>query len=459
MNQRSKIAILGYGVEGNALLKYLLNHDFNNITVCDKNLDLPKKMPTGVSVRLGESYLDNLEDFEYIFRSPGIQYFHPSLQLAKNKGSIITSTTKYFIEHCPCPIIGVSGTKGKGTTSTLIFEILKKAGKDVYLGGNIGVPPLEFFDNLKGNSLVVLELSSFQLQDLEKSPRYAVFLNTTSDHLDYHKDVDEYMQAKEALIAHQHEDSLAIFNKDYPYVQFYENLVKGELAEVSLNSQVKNGAYLENGEIFYAQDGKSEKIMKAKDVALIGSHNFENVLPSIVMAKKLEVKNDVIEKVISNFKGLPNRLEIVKESKNIKFVNDSFSTNPSTSMAAIDSFDEDTVLMAGGYDKGLDYSQWALKILTKPSLKAVVLMGDTQEKMYQSLKKAEEDLDEAEGSPTKIVKRDTFEQAFEEAKKMAFQFAEKSGSAALVMSPATASFDMFKSYKERGEKFRELVKD
>src|SRR3989338_2811095 len=212
MNQESKIAILGFGVEGRAMFEYLHRNEYPNITICDQNVDLKDEMPEGVSVKLGPSYLDGLDEFEVIFRSPGIKYMDAYIQKAIEGGLEVTSPTNYFVDQCPCPIIGVTGTKGKGTTSTLIFEMLKKSGlkdgEDIFLGGNIGQCPMEFLDKLTGDSLVVLELSSFQLQDLKKSPKYAVILNTTSDHLDYHVDRDEYMQAKEKLLAHQHSDSV-----------------------------------------------------------------------------------------------------------------------------------------------------------------------------------------------------------------------------------------------------------
>ena len=261
MDQRSKIAILGYGAEGKATLQWLKKHEYNNITVCDENVDLKDEMPDGVSVRLGPNYMDELTDFEVIFRTPGISYLTREVQSAKANGAEVTSTTAFFVDQCPCPTIGVSGTKGKGTTATLIYEMLKKAKKDVYLGGNIGNPPLEFLDKLSVDSLVVLELSSFQLQDMNKSPKYAILLNTGSDHLDYHADQSEYLQAKEALLAHQDEDGFAVLNNDYPYVKYYEGLVKGEKKLVSTKKKVKNGAFIADGAVYFVKNGDEEKIL------------------------------------------------------------------------------------------------------------------------------------------------------------------------------------------------------
>ncbi len=451
MNDRDNIAILGFGLEGKSLLKHLIKHGYSNITVCDQNVDLADKMPDGVSVRLGEDYLDNLDDFHVIFRSPGIKFLDPRIQKAIQTGSTVTSGTALFMDQCPCPIVGITGTNGKGTTSTLIFEILKKAGIDVYLGGNIGLPALDFIDELNGDSVAVLEMSSFQLQDLKKSPKYAVFLNTSSDHLDYHVDTEEYMQAKEGILTNQNSGSVAVLNKDYDYEKYYRPLVKGELREVTVKEKVKNGAYAEDGDVYYAMEGKAVRLMAAADVKLIGAHNLENVLPAIVIAKEFEVDDSVIVEVLSEFSGLPHRLEFVRELNSIRFYNDSISTNAATSMAAVDSFDEPTVLIAGGSDKGFDYDEWALKILTKSSLKTVVLVGGNADKLEKALVDAEPKLGEAEGSPTKIIKRTDFAEAVLDA----YAEAEKGG--VVVLSPAAASFDRFKDYKERGKVFREVV--
>lgn len=451
MNHRSKIAILGYGVEGKAVFNYLHRNGYTDLTVCDQNVDLQEQMPEGVSVRLGVHYLEKLDDFEVVFRSPGIKYRDPHVQFAIQQGVIVTSATNYFIDQCPCPIIGVTGTKGKGTTSSLIFEMLKKSGRkesvNVFLGGNIGQCPLEFLDDIKGDGLVVLELSSFQLQDLKKSPRYAVMLNTTTDHLDYHVDRDEYLQAKEQLLVNQHKDSVAVLNKDYEYSKYYKPLVKGTLKWVSVKEAVKDGAFVEGGEIFYAKKGKKEKIANVDEVALIGSHNLENILPATTIARELGVKAEEIAEVIRTFKNLPYRLEFVRELKGVKFYNDSYSTTPETSMAAVDSFDEGTVLIAGGYDKGADYVEWARKILTKVSLHTVILMGASTEKMEKALIEAEKSLGDAVGSPTKILRRGKMEDAVVDA------WAESDEGGVVVLSPGAASFDMYKNYKERGNDF------
>ncbi|MCX6734661.1 MAG: UDP-N-acetylmuramoyl-L-alanine--D-glutamate ligase [Candidatus Peregrinibacteria bacterium] len=456
MNKRSKIAILGYGVEGKAVLDYLIQHGFNEITVCDQNVDIKDGLPQGVSATLGVDYLDKLAEFEVIFRSPGIKYLDPRVQSAKARGVEVTSATNFFIDQCPCPIIGVTGTKGKGTTSTLIYEMLKKDGwqdgLNLFLGGNIGQCPIEFLDNLDKDCVVILELSSFQLQDAEKSVKYAVLLNTTADHLDYHVDREEYMEAKEKLLVGQGKKSVAVLNKDYEYSKYYKPLVKGELKWVSVKDVVADGAYVNGGEIFYAEDGKSEKVANVSEMALIGSHNLENIMPAMVIAKELGVSTEDCAAVIREFKNLPHRLQFVREVGGVTFYNDSYSTVPETSMAAVDSFNVPTVLIAGGYDKGADYYDWAVKILTKESLHTVILMGATSDKMEKALLEAEEKLGEDRVYPTKILRRKALEDAVIDA------YAESDQGGVVVMSPAAASFDMFNNYKERGNEFITHVK-
>ncbi len=543
MDQRSKIAVLGYGVEGKAMLDYLVKHKYDNITVCDQRVHLKEKMPDGVSVQLGECYLDNLENFDVVFRSPGISYLIPEIVKARLAGAEITSPTQYFLDNCPCIVVGVTGTKGKGTTSTLTYEILKEAfekggyteregvytersgyterkdggtersgtekknsdakmaektaikittkenGKKrhVYLGGNIGNSPIEFLDKLKGNDVVVLELSCFQLGDLKKSPHIAVLLNTTSDHLDYYPDRDEYLRAKELILLHQDEDDVAILNQDYEYSKYYESQVRGRLVWISPKGEDlskgldEEGAVYINSEdgtanklIMYSRNGQSMMVMPVRDVALIGSHNIENVCPAIAVAKEFGIKDKVIAKVIKKFSGLPHRLEFVRKLNNVSYYNDSFSTNPQTSMAAVDSFDVPTILIAGGSDKGLDYYEWARKILIKPSLQVVLLIGATSEKMWDAIETAEKKLKPGEGSPTLVVMCKDLKEALQKAKKYAAGILKEGSvgtgekiipgkgvikTAVVVMSPAAASFDQFKDYKDRGKKFIEWTKE
>ena len=433
IDRQNKIAILGFGVEGRAIFKYFSSKKYSNITICDANKNLV--VPPEVNGIVGEHYLDSLNSFDYIFRSPGIKFLNKKIQSAKTAGVKITSATKFFLENCPCRIIGVSGTKGKGTTSTLIYEILKNNKEDVYLGGNIGDPAINFLDKLTHESIVVLELSSFQLQDLETSPHVSVLLNTTEDHLDWHVDKAEYWQAKESIIKFQDKDDLAILNFDYPYIEHYKKLTSANVKLVSSGN--KTGDVYQSGGIIFS---KNEEIISVSDIGLLGKHNWENVMPAIVVAQKFQVNKSIIADTIAEFKGLEYRLELIATIEQVSFYNDSFSTNPATSIAGVQSFSEPLTLIAGGYDKGLDYSIWAKEIAQNKNVKSVCLIGDLAPKLNNLLKSR---------GFTRIHIGLTMEVAVEKAYRELVEYQ----SGIVLLSPAAASFDMFENYKDRGQKF------
>lgn len=423
--KESKIAILGFGVEGQATFQFLKGKEYENLAIFDEKLE-------GDDI---ENDLNKLKEYDLIFRSPGIHKDHPAL-----KGLNVTSATQLFFDLCPCKTIGITGTKGKGTTSTLIYEILKAAGKAVYLGGNIGIPALTFLDELDEESIAILELSSFQLHDLTKSPNISIILNTTSDHLDYHKDREEYLQAKEAIVKYQTNKDSAIFNIDYPYHKRFEELTKAEKYFISAKKTVAHGAYEQRGSLYLLD----EELCKTDEVGLIGPHNIENILPACVTASILNIPKNFIKKVVCEFKGLPHRLELVGEHKKIKFYNDSFSTTPETCMAAINSFKEPVILIAGGSEKNSNYDELGKLIAAKENLKEVILMGDTAKHIKASIEKNPEIKPEI-----RVVAnyRDAFDLALEKAWE----------GYVILLSPASASFDQFKNYKHRGDVFRNWV--
>jgi UDP-N-acetylmuramoylalanine--D-glutamate ligase len=454
INPKSKIAILGMGLEGQALAKYFKKHKYKNVTLCDEKKDLKGCDKTG------KDAFKNLDQFEYIFRSPGIHKDHPEITKARKKNVKITSATKLFFDLCPCPIIGITGTKGKGTTSTLIYEILKEAGKDVHLGGNIGTPAMEFIDKLKEDSLIILELSSFQLHDLKKSPHIAVVLNTTSEHLNYHKDTEEYLTAKESIVKYQTKKDVVVGNYDYPYHLRFLALTPAKKLLVSRNEAVKNGAYIDKNNIVYIKNGKKETLCKTNKVGLIGPHNLENILPAITVCAQMKIPQKTIIKVIKEFKGLPHRLEFIRRIDDVDYYNDSFSTTPETCIAAIQSFSKPLVLIAGGSEKKSDYTDLGRAIVRQRNLETVILMGKTADQIEKSIQSANDEAKklEKQGKPYKfrdvqlnIVRAKTYGEAFFAAR----LHAVKDG--AIVLSPASASFDMFENYKYRGETFRKWV--
>lgn len=471
MDKKAKIGVLGAGVEGLETVKYLVKHGYEDITLFDQNENLevdlsadffrpvakleskPGLNPPLVGKVLGKDYLKKAEACDVVFRSPGIDL--KKLGALKDK---LTSATKYFFENCPCPIIGVTGTKGKGTTSTLIYFMLKEAGKDVYLGGNIGEPALKFLDKLTKDSLVVLELSSFQLQDLDRSPDVAVLLGVTSDHLDYHNDRDEYWEAKASIVKHQKPEDLAVLNHDYESSEYYEKQTPAKKIFVSAVTGEGDGVHLSGPMIVNCAGVKCELILNSTKVALIGKHNFENILPAVAVARHFEVAVPQIQKVLTTFKGLPHRLEEVANVNDVKYYDDSISTTPETSIAAVNAFKGPVILIAGGSEKGADYTDWGLALQQAENLKCVILCGMGEgamaERMEKSLKSAEMTLKGrgvARHYSLEVIRCATLEDAVKSAHNKA------APGDVVVLSPAAASFDMFKNYKERGDTFKALA--
>lgn len=384
------ILILGYGKEGKATYDFLKKH------FPDKKIGITDKFD-------GKNYLDTLKDYDVIIKSPGIPYL-PDIKKAKVEGKLITSATNLFFENCKGKIIGVTGTKGKSTTASLIYEVLKNGGLDVYLVGNIGQPPLDLLDKISEDSIIVYELSSFQLEGLTVSPQLAVITNIYPEHLDHHGDFENYKNAKANISRFQTEEDLLIYNSD----------VSG-LKEIADSS-------------------------KAQKVPFTQKFKLDNTFPAVHIGKLFDISEEKINQAINNFKGLPHRLEFVGEFKGIKFYNDSLATNPVATIAAIDTLgDEVETLIAGGYDRGLDYSVLSEEI-NKSNIKNLILFPDTGEKI-------------GKGVSAKIRKYNV--DSMEKAVKLAF---EKTTSGKIcLMSPASASFNMFKNYEDRGNQFKKWI--
>lgn len=442
-----KIAVLGFGVEGDSVVRFLHGKNAKIIVFDEKSEDefdsslISEYKKQGVEFKFGE--IKNLNEFDVILRSPGIKLSHPVLLEAKEKGAEVTTPTKIFFESCPCPIIGVTGTKGKGTTSTLIYEMLKKQGLDAYLGGNIGLPPLEFIDKLSPTSLVVLELSSFQLQDMSQSPHIAVMLMITSEHLDYHKDVYEYVQAKRNILRFQTKNDYAIVNKDYPASNESDIRTEAKIYKVSREQDVEQGCFVRDSAIFLKMSGHEEKIMDVKDIALPGRHNLENVCAAIVAAIFGGAKMKAIIQVAKSFKGLEHRLELVRTVGGVRYYNDSFSTTPETAVAAVEAFSEPKIVILGGSSKGSDFKRLG-EVLADPKNNVKAIIGIGVEWPRIKLK--------VESSKFKVVEG---LKTMHEIVQVASKEAELGD--IVVLSPACASFDMFKNYKERGLQFKKEV--
>jgi len=423
-----KIAILGYGVEGQTTHEYLQKHGLKADVLDEKNVS---------------DYLQKVAGYDVVFKTPGISPLRPELVAAKRAGTLFTSQIEEFFDLCPCKVVGVTGTKGKGTTSTLIYDIMKASGEDVYLGGNIGVPAISFLDEVKPDSWVVLELSSFQLQTLNMSPHIAVVLNITSEHLDYHKDTEEYRQAKSSIVRHQTNDDYAVINDDYDVPRAFAKFSPATKYFFSRNHKVE-GCYVdESDQIILNVEGEKTVVAKADELKLRGRHNLENVTAATLAGYLAGASIDATSKTVKAFRGLEHRLELVREISGVKYYNDSFSTVPETAIAALDSFTEPIILIAGGSDKKSDYTELGKRIATA-NVKAVILIGDMAEKIRASIPGS------FKGEIiTEITK---MEDMVAKASSLA-----TSGDVVL-LSPACASFGLFENYKDRGNQFKVAVK-
>ncbi|KKR76845.1 MAG: UDP-N-acetylmuramoylalanine-D-glutamate ligase [Candidatus Levybacteria bacterium GW2011_GWA2_40_8] len=420
-----KIAVIGEGLEGKSSADFLKKHGAE-VTVLD--------------VKQGGKYLDGLEKYDLIVRSPGVRLPELERKVSKDK---ITSQTKLFFEECPCPIIGVTGTKGKGTTASLIYEMLKAEGKDAYLGGNIGVPPFEFLDKLKPSSIVVLELSSFQLIDLHKSPHIAVVLMITSEHLDYHKDVLDYVSAKRNILRFQKSDDFAIINREYPASNESDVETNAKVYFVSREREIDEGCFARDGKIVIRTKEKEIPVFETKDLMLRGEHNFENVCAAVMAAYLAGVSLKSIQNVLADFKGLEHRLEFIGQVNGAEYYNDSFSTTPETAIAAIEAFEEPEILILGGSSKKSNFEELGQLISGKGNIKAIIGIGKEWPRIKEHIKSS---------SILMIEEAKDMHTVVQVAAKIALP------GDVVLLSPACASFDMFKNYKDRGEQFKKEVK-
>lgn len=421
-----KIAVIGFGIEGKDAIRFMLGKGAE-VTLFDKKeegeLDFSGVDKNNISLSLGENYLaGSLNNFDYVLRSPGVYRYMPEIIEAEENGAIITSAIKIFFEECPGKIIGVTGTKGKGTTSTLINEILKIGGKEVYLTGNIGKPSLELLPKLHKDSWIVMEMSSFQLIDMTASPHIAVILNITEDHMDWHKDREEYVNAKRNIVKFQSESDWAVINEEYKTSKSFAEDAKGQI-------------------IFFSKQKLEQKYQE--NLLLRGKHNLENIAAAVEASKIVGIPDDKILNAISLFKGLEHRLELVGEVDGVTFYNDSFATGPQPTIAAINSFTEDETLILGGSDKGLDYQELGNIISNKANVKNVILIGQIRSQIKMNL----------QGDTLRIY--DLGESSMNEIVKKAFEVTPKGG--VVILSPAAASFDMFKNYKDRGNQFKSAL--
>ena len=452
-----KVAVLGIGISNIPAIKYLVELGAK-VSARDKkeklhdSVDMLKNI--GVEFVLGDNYLENLENYDYIFRSPGIKPFTYEIEKAVELGNtILTSEIEKVIELSPCKVIGVTGSDGKTTTTTLIAKFLEQAGYKVWLGGNIGTPLFSKLDEMKKEDVVVLELSSFQLMTLDKSPHISVITNISPNHLDYHKYYNEYIMSKANIFLSQNKNDILVLNKDCNITNNYLKIIEDRnintnIRAFSVENDVKKGVYLKNNYIVSNIFGKNEKICNIKDVKLVGIHNLANICAAATAIYDLVDKND-IKTVVTSFGGVEHRMELVAQKSGVKWYNDSIGTSPTRTIAGLKSFNDKVILIAGGYDKNIPYEPLAPYILEK--VKHLILIGKTATKIRNAViaeaKKKEVELKEI----LDIVEFNTLEECVNYANKIAKE------NDIVVMSPASASFDMYKNFEERGNHFKRLV--
>ena len=453
MNFKGKrLALAGFGAEGRSAAYFLIKSgarvevfdskpesDFHPAMIADLR-------QLGVKFYFGS--MGPFIGFDAIVRSPGISPHIPELAATALQGIPFTSATKIFFDLCPCRIVGVTGTKGKGITSSLLHQMLLAAGKDAHLCGNIGAPALDFLEKLKPDSIVIYELSSFQLIELEKSPQLAVVLMITGDHLDFHATREEYVAAKANIVKFQTKDDQAIINIDYPASRSMAAATPAEVFSVSRKEKISTGAFVDDGFVVLAQDGESRKIVSAAEVSLAGPHNLENVCAAAMAAALLGVPDAIIAATIQSFKPLPHRLEFIRETGGVKYYDDSISTTPESAIAALRSFAAPKVMILGGSDKGADWAEFAAVLAADKSLKAIISIGEEWPKIQEAISRNGQmnpKVEVVEGSAN-------MSEVVQAAAKAASQ------GDIVILSPACASFDMFRNYQDRGEQFVAAVR-
>lgn len=445
-----KIALCGIG-SSNLPLIALFKKYGAQVTACDRRTkeelgDVAQEAQrAGASLSLGERYLDGLY-VEILFRTPGMRYYMEELVRFRKNGVAVTSEMELFFDLCPCRIIAVTGSDGKTTTTSVIAQMLRAAGKRVHLGGNIGKPLLPEIETISHNDVAVVELSSFQLISMRKSPSIAVVTNLTPNHLDMHKDMQEYVYAKKNIILHQNAFGRAVLNLDNSITDAFAEECRGMVYKFSCQKPVENGCYLaSDGSIRMAVGGHTTKVMDQADIRIPGMHNVQNYLAAIGAVWGL-VDKETIQEVARTFQGVEHRAEFVREVNGVRYYNDSIASSPTRTISGtLSLYDQKIILIAGGYDKNIPYAPLGPVIVQK--VKLLILLGATADKIEAAVRQAQ---GYSAGNPV-ILRVNTMEEAVQAA------HAHAQSGDIVSMSPASASFDLYKNFDQRGKHFKKLV--
>ena len=440
------VTVIGIGVSNTPLIEMLCKSG-NRVVACDKKSrealgeTADRLEALGAALKLGNDYLKDLEP-GVIFRTPGMRPDLPELLDAVKRGAVLTSEMEVFFQVCPCPVIAVTGSDGKTTTTTIIAELLRAAGKTVHLGGNIGHPLLAEAGGMKEEDIAVLELSSFQLMTMRKSPHIAVVTNISPNHLDVHKDYQEYIDAKENIFTHQTIKDVAVFNADNAVTAEEARRAIGRVRRFSRRTELEDGVFLRGDAIISRHDGQERCVMTVSDIKLPGGHNIENYLAAISAVDGM-VSDDIIREFAQSFGGVEHRIELIRTRNGVRWYNDSIASSPNRTIAGLRAFPEKVILIAGGKDKGISYDE--LGPVLNEHVKLLILCGATAGVIRKSTEEA------ANYAGLEILDVADYHEAVAIAD-------QRSGEGDVVMlSPASTSFDRFANFMERGRVFKEIV--
>jgi len=445
--KNKKVAVAGVGVSNLPLVEFFSRLGAK-VVCCDrktadkfdrKTMEILKNKCE--EIHLGEDYLEHFSGCDIILRSPGIRFDRPEFVKAVSEGAVLTGEIELFLALCPAKTIGITGSDGKTTTTTLIYEMLKQSGKKCFLGGNIGAPLLNRIEDIGRDDVAVIELSSFQLHNMRVSPDVAVITNITPNHLDYHKDYQEYIDAKKNVYIHGGESSRLVVNHDNELTRNIgaQNTV-GKTTFFSKENIGDDNVYLSKNVIYRG----GEPVIKTEDIKIRGIHNVENYMAAIGAVGDMVSREDIYN-VATNFGGVAHRMELVREKDGVKYYNDSIASTPTRTAAGLRACDRKVILIAGGYDKHISYEDFGDVIVD--CVKYLVVIGQTGGAIKASTERALAE----RGENIPIISCETFEQAINAAHKAA------SAEDYVILSPASASFDMFKNFEERGNLFKEIV--
>ena len=439
-----RVVVLGIGVSNRPLIRMLLSYGIHTIA-CDKtereNID-PEVLEleeNGAILKLGASYLDDLQA-DIVFRTPGMHPDIPVLRKLREEGAVVTSEMEAFFEVCPCTVIAVTGSDGKTTTTTLIAEILKQSGKKVWLGGNIGQPLLPLADQMKQSDFAVIELSSFQLMNMKIAPHVAVVTNLAPNHLDVHKDMNEYIEAKENIYLNQGKSARLVLNFDNEITASFADKAKASVSWFSRNEKQSKGAYFRDGSVYF----NGRVVLARSEIRLPGLHNVENYMAAMCAVEGYASIEDV-RYVAMNFSGVEHRIEYVRTLDGVRYYNDSIASSPTRTIAGLHAFEQKVILIAGGYDKKIPFDDLGAEIVSH--VKRLVLCGHTAEKIRDSVLGAPN----YKAGDLEIVIKDDLTQAVMDA------YDHAADGDIVTLSPACAAFDQFKNFMVRGKKYKEIV--